>query len=188
MEEKNIISKNFIKFDRKMSFLEISGDALPIGKLRLGFRSYDKAKEKGSRITQTVDIYMDIDEAMYLAQEITSGKLSCVIKKNMEEAKTTNTYQKAAYNLLGGNNNNGKCMSRQLVIEGATNVLFKAMSGPGETIGNGLIKPKYTSQTAEQAITISMPEKDLKKFALVARSVCDAYYQKKMEEIMSFNV
>lgn len=135
-----------------------------------------------------VDIYMDIDEAMFLAQEITSGKLSCVIKNNMEEAKATGKYQKPAYNLLGGNNNNGKCMSRQLVVEGASNILFKAMSGPGEIIGNGLIKPKYTSQTAEQAITISMPEKDLKKFALVTRSVCDAYYARKLQEIISITV
>jgi hypothetical protein len=184
MSETNYVSKNFIKFDRKMSFMEMSGDALPIGKIRLGFRNYDKTKEKGSRILQSVDIYLDIDEAMFLSQDIISGKMVLDVRKNQKIAKDEGSYQKPAYSLLGGNTNNGKVTSRQFIIEGATELLFKAMSGPGEVLQNGLIKPSYTGKTAEQLVTISMPVKDLKRFALVLKSVCDAYYALKVNEMI----
>lgn len=182
MADTNYESKNFIRFDRKMSFMEVAGDALRIDKIRIGFRNYDKTKEKGSRILQSVDIYLDIDEALFLANDIITGKLSSTVRENQKKAQAEGSYQTASYLSLGGNTSNGKVTSRQFVIEGATEILFKAMSGPGEVIQNGLIKPLYNSKTAENSITISMPIKDLKKFGLVTKSVCDAYYAKKVFE------
>ena len=201
-EQKNQMNAlQFIKFDRRSGFLEISGDSFGIDKIRLGFRTYDMTKEAGSRIAQSIDIYLDFAEALSLCDDIldpayiekATGKLqSRLVRKiadNTQLAQELKKYPEPGFLSMGGTNAkvlgakrksrpDGMSISRQFLIEAGGKVpyLFKALMGPGEADAKGLIVPRYNGSNAEAKVTIAMNETDLRKFALVVKAQIEAHF------------
>ena len=56
-------------------------EAYGIGKIRIGFRQYDAAAEKGSRTTGQVDFYMEIREFDLLCHNLLSGNIMARLRK-----------------------------------------------------------------------------------------------------------
>lgn len=182
----------FAKYPRTDSFLEVCGDSLSFENIRLGFRTYDNSGEAGQKILQSIDIFIDSDELLLLSHDILSGRITKQLAINQQTAKETGDYPEPAYKLVGGTSAkklsdqgksrpDGKSLSRQFTIElGKNGVIFKAVSGAGTQGKNGLIVPAYNGSNPEQKIVITMPAKDMKKFALVSKAAVESFISTKI--------
>ncbi|MDD2269568.1 MAG: hypothetical protein PHY15_08535 [Eubacteriales bacterium] len=183
-EEKKKINSQFHRFDITNGFLEIEGDAFNIDHLRLGFRTYDETKAKGSRCTNNIDIFLEYAESLKLAEIILSGRLQRVLSKNQKDADAKGSYPEPAFKSQGGsyaktaNRADKKDLSRIFFIENSkkASALFKAISGPGHTDTRGLIVPDYKFNAPEQRVMIPMTDDNLLELALTLKAACKAHY------------
>ena len=157
-----MLNKQILKLDGKDTFFEIMANAFGIDKVQINFRKYDDSQEKGSKITQSVDIFIDIPEALVLSQDILSGKIAQLAKT--EKAKGAK-YPAQIWQTMGGVNaekaktrglrTDGMALSRVLkIVPGLKQpFVFTAESGKGEENDKGLIVPRYGT-TPENRINL----------------------------------
>jgi hypothetical protein len=187
------VNTQLLRFDATNSFLEIEGDAYNIDHLRLGFITYDDKKEKGSRYTNNVDIYLEFAEALKLSELILSGRLVRVLDKNKKDAAATGAYPKEAFKSQGGtyaekaNRKDKKDLSRIMFVENSTKyaAMFKAISGPGKADKKGLIVPEYKFNNPEQRVIIPMSEENLLEFALTIKAAAHPHYMNQTMNIFN---
>lgn len=176
--------KQIIRLDGKNCFVEAMNYAFGIGKVQVNFIEYDLSKGQGERVKQEVNIYMDIDKFMVLANDVLSGKIAKL--SEVEKAKG-NQYCNAIYTDMGGVSaknlesrgqarTDGKALSRQFKIVPGNKVPFMLVGecGAGEESDTGLIVPKYGAKP-EQVVRIPLQADDLKRFVLVIQAHIQAY-------------
>ena len=161
-----------IKIDSSKSFLDIReafcfGDDV-VGKILFQFRSYDKSKPKGQKITQKIDFYMTIEDASYFAEILKTGRIRelCVRanEKALNESKSAS--YSFGYQKFGGTAI--KKISRQLKIQVSDDgrLWIKALEGPGIVEDKGQIKPAYKDSEASNKVAMVLDEEQTKKIGL----------------------
>ena len=185
-----------LRIDGKNCFAEVMVDALCIDKVMINFISYNASNAKGSRETGHVSIYLNIFEARVLAGDIISGKLlrdakekeaQAAAKAALPENKGKRIYPEASFISLGGTSGNNtpdkKPISRQFLISKGVSMpwVMEANSGPGKTIGKGLIAPDGFPTTR---VRLGMKDDMLKQFAYALQMCCDLWAQAKFLPVL----
>lgn len=181
---KNFAEKNpqqLIKLSGKDTFVEVLNNPFEIGKIVFGFAKYNEKAEPGKRITDNIQMYMDLDEALVFAHDILSGKIPQLAK--IEKDKGT-PYPKEVYKKQGGTSAarltaSGKERpdkapeSRVFKLSpgGKVDFILTAEKGKGEESNTGLIIQKKV----ETKVLVPISADDLKRLAIVIQSNIQAY-------------
>lgn len=177
-EERN--ARRIIRKDARACFVESLDDAFPFGKAHFTFAAYDVNRPAGQRQTDQIQIYPAISELLELCRKLECGELRKLLQVKRENREKTPLYQclggTSAEKLarLGRSRPDGKSLSRtaQLLPGDRSDFLFTASSGPGETIGKGLIVPKFGNRP-ENHVAVSMTFEGFSELLLMTR----IYYQ-----------
>lgn len=194
MSRRNASPEQIKRIDGNSVFMEVMNSAFGIDKVQLNFKAYDENKPSGSRFTQEVSIYLDVDYFLVLAQDLLSGRLSALANQAKEEATKQNKQYASElreYTDLGGISKetlaqrgqtrpDGKDLSRQFKITPGgklgtpTNYpwILSGEQGPGEATDKGLISPKGKS---EQLIRVPMTDRDFKSLVLKVKAHYEAF-------------
>ena len=165
------------RIDAKNCFVESLSDAFDIGKAHLTFCSYDKRRPEGSRMTDSVQIYIDIADWLELCRLLDSGELRCLLQQknkagNHDPIKEWLGGTSARkLNRYGNPRSDGKSLSRTAQLfagSRADSLLFVANSGPGEENATGLIVPKF-GKNSEQHVAVSMSFDGASRLFLLTR-------------------
>lgn len=179
-----ILNKQIIRFDGRDTFFEVMANAFSIDKVQINFRKYDATKTAGSKFTQSVDIFVNVEEALVLSQDILSGKINAL--GEAEKAKGAK-YPQPVWQSMGGIGADkakerglradGMALSRVLKLApgSAKPFVFTAESGKGEQNEKGLIVPRYGT-SPENRIMVALTGDQLKQFALLINCHLNAYY------------
>lgn len=167
-----------IKLDSSKSFLDIReafcfGEEI-VGKILFQFRSYDKSRPKGQKITQKVDFYMTLEDASFFAEIMKTGRIRelCVRANEKALAENKGTSYCFGYQKFGGTAS--KKISRQLKLQVSDDgrLWIKALEGPGIVESKGQIKPAYKDNDADSKIAMTLDEEQTKKIGLsIERSI-----------------
>lgn len=174
------------RFDGKNVFMEVMDSAFAIGKVMLNFKEYDLTKEKGSRFTNEISIYMDINEFETLAHDIKFRFIDREANKARENQKTGGyKYCREIYTDMGGttleslarrnqSRADNKDESRLFKITPGDKVpwILSAEKGPGKRTETGLIAP---DGKPEVTIRIPFSDKDFRKFAITVDNEIQAW-------------
>ena len=161
-----------IKIDSAKSFLDIReafcfGEDI-VGKILFQFRSYDKSKPKGQKITQKVDFYLTLEDASYFAEMLKTGRIYSLCRAARDKANTDgkSTSFSFGYQKFGGTAS--KKISKQLKIQQSDDgrLWIKALEGPGIVENKGQIKPAYKDNEASQKIAMTLDEEQAVKIGL----------------------
>lgn len=173
--------QQLVKVSGRDTFVEVMNDAFGIGKVMINFAKYNDKNAAGSRITDQIGIYMNLDEALVLCHDILSGKISGLAKIEKDKG---NKYPGAIFTKLGGTSAkalasrgksrpDGMSESRQFKIQPGARADFMLIGekGKGEENATGLIVPK----SSEAKVMVPFSADDLKKLALILQSNIQAY-------------
>lgn len=171
-----------IRKDARNCFVESLSDAFEIGKVHFAFATYDLSRPAGSRQTNSIHIYIAVDEFLELCRKLNSGELRYMLQAKKKAGETTSLYQHlggtSAEKLAkqGRSRADGKSLSRtvQLLPGNKSDFLFVADSGPGETNAKGLIVPKFGNKP-ENHVAISMTMETLSQFFLLTQTHYQAW-------------
>lgn len=215
MARRNVSPQQIIRKDGNNCFVEALNSAFEIGKLQLKFVTYDVNKAQGSKFTNEIDIYIDLNKALRICYDaLDSGMLikSIMKEKAVADQKTKQTGSKiwakqlilhqggtSARSLAasGKSRPDGMSVARVLKVFAGEKlpVMFKAEMGPGEADQKGLIVPKY-GYKPESYVQIGMSADDFKEFFIAIRTHIEAYiavknyerkYDEKLNRIEIFN-
>lgn len=153
-----------IRIDARNCFVESLSDAFSIGKAHLTFCSYDKRRPTGQRMTDSIQIYIDMPDWLELCRMLDSGELRWLLQQSLKSGDRSpirewlggTSAKKLAR--FGKPRADGKSLSRtaQLLPGSKTDsLLFVANSGPGEENATGLIVPKF-GKDPENHVVVSM--------------------------------
>lgn len=155
-------STQIFRVDGKNSFMEVLNVAFPIGKVQFNFVEYD---EKTNKQTKKLDIYMDVLQAVALAERILSGDFAATVNAAKAAGKfngmNVTTYT-SFFTDMGGISEEkvakkleeyqkqypfvkeGQAISRQFKIQTGSKYpwVLRAEYGPGKSSDTGLIVPQ----------------------------------------------
>lgn len=181
MAKQELKNTQITRKDAKNCFVETKSDCFGIGKVVLNFVSYDATKPEGKRATNSVSVFIPVDDMLWLCAEITGGILMQKI-----ETKRSKNDMKPLYQHLGGKNaekaqrSDKMSLSRNVSLTvGQRALFFTAEEGPGEVSGTGIIVPKYTKP--EQRVSVSISYDDFAKLMLLTKSHYDAWLAAKYQ-------
>ena len=134
-----------IRIDARNCFVESLSDAFSIGKAHLTFCSYDKRRPTGQRMTDSIQIYIDMPDWLELCRMLDSGELRWLLQQSLKSGDRSpirewlggTSAKKLAR--FGKPRADGKSLSRtaQLLPGSKTDsLLFVANSGPGEEVAS----------------------------------------------------
>lgn len=177
-DERN--QNQIVRKDAKDCFVESLNDAFDIGKTHFAFATYDLSRPSGSRQTNTVHIYISVDEFLELCRKISSGELRYMLQAKKRNRDNTYLYQHlggtSAKNLhkQGRPRADRKSLSRtvQLLPSTKSDFLFVADSGPGEETSKGLIVPRFGNKP-ENHVSVMMSYDAFSELMLLTK----AHYQ-----------
>ncbi|AMN30970.1 hypothetical protein [Clostridium perfringens] len=189
----NYKESQILRIDGKNCFLEVMIQSLNIGKIQINLMKYDTNKQKNSRITDKIAIYLDIPKAKSLCNDILSGRIPKLIqleKERIENQTKKNpankVYPKSIYDIFGGTStqrlaqqgksrSDGKAVSRVFrIIPGMkADCMFCGELGPGNETSTGAIQPIINK--AEIKIQVPVTFESLKEFALMVDMNINAY-------------
>ena len=166
-----------IRIDARNCFVESLSDAFSIGKAHLTFFSYDKRRPTGQRMTDSIQIYIDMPDWLELCRMLDSGELRWLLQQSLKSGDRSpirewlggTSAKKLAR--FGKPRADGKSLSRtaQLLPGSKTDsLLFVANSGPGEENATGLIVPKF-GKNPENHVAVSMTLGNLGQLLLATR-------------------
>lgn len=189
MARKIVNPSQIIRLDGSKCFVEVLNDAFPIGKVHLGFYTYDVSREAKSRFTNNIQIYLDIPEFLALASDITGGTISKLAAASLAEAAKDSSFPKAVFETMGGTPANKLFgtkqaradkmgISRQFRINPGSKkpYLLNAESGPGMADEKGLIVPKYKPGQGENKVMVPVTRNMMVRMAEMVRIHIQAYY------------
>lgn len=184
IDEKNkvkYLNNEFFELNGADTFVKLKANSFGIGKVLFAFVKFDKTN---SKLLSSMDVYMDMEESLLLAQDILSGKIAKL--SEIEKAKGA-AYPGAIWKSpMGGVTEekaknrglrtDGKAISRMFTLSpGARQpFVFTAEQRPGKTDPKGLIVPEYNGKPEVQ-IRVASSNEDLKKMALAIQSNIIAY-------------
>lgn len=138
--------------DARNCFVESLNDAFGINKVHFTFATYNVSKPQGQRQTNSINIYISVDEFLELCRKVEGGELRRLIQQRKDKKDGSPIYETmggtSADSLAarGKARSDGKSLSRVAKITIAEKGLFfTADSGPGEVGPTGLIIPKFGS-------------------------------------------
>lgn len=165
-----------IRKDARDCFVESLNDAFSIGKAHFAFAAYDVSRPAGHRQTNSIHIYIGIDEIVEICRKLECGELRYLLQSKKKANDKT-----AIFQWLGGTSAeklhsygraraDGKSLSRtaQLVPGTKADLIFVADSGPGETNSKGLIVPRFGTKP-ENHVAISMSFETFSELMLMTR-------------------
>lgn len=165
-----------IRKDARECFVESVNDAFPIGKAHFAFATYDVNRPAGHRQTNSIHIYIGMDEILEICRKLECGELRYLLQSKKKAGDRT-----AIFQWLGGTSAeklqkygraraDGKSLSRtaQLVPGTKADFLFVADSGPGETNAKGLIVPRFGNKP-ENHVAISLNFEAFSELMLMTR-------------------
>lgn len=174
-EQKTFKNTQIIRKDAKNCFVETKSDCFEIGKVVVNFVAYDASKPEGNRATNSISIFIPVDDLLLLNAQITGGTLAEVITQ-----KRGKNDMKPIYQHLGGtkaekaNRPDKMSLSRNITLTVGQKALFlTAESGPGETSGTGIIVPKY--QRPEQRVSVSLSYDDFARLIVTTTAHYNAW-------------
>ena len=141
-------------------------DAFGIDKIKIGFRTFSTAAEKGSRVQNSVDFYLTIPEMDLLCHNLLSGN----IVHTINNGDTVPAMYK-------GSTRNNEVYSRILSFSKSNRGLFfTACEGPGKQNATGAVQPMYKINDAPNKVSIPLNNEEIKMFAIQGKRACDYYY------------
>jgi len=180
------------EIDNKKTLVAFKMNVARYRKLQCEFVEFDKEGDTGSRALQKVTVFLDFEEALLLADDITSGRFFKKAQKALDAATEKNSkYAEAIFQSMGGTNEekckakglrtDGKAMSRTVTITPSfykpTPFVITAKQGAGESNAQGLIVPKY-GNNPEQKVSVSCTADTLRTLALMMDKYISAYIAK----------
>lgn len=183
MKEKQQMSliNEFAELNTLDTFMKVKANTFPIGKVLFSFVKFDK---KTMKSLESMDVYMDMDDALLFSNDILNGRIATLAAE--EKAKGA-AFPKAVWSTkLGGINedkakarglrDDGKAISRLFnLAPGARQpFVFTAEQRPGVSDDKGLIQPEYRGKPEVQ-IRVACSADDLKKLAIAIQSNINAY-------------
>ncbi|WP_075980107.1 hypothetical protein [Bacillus massilinigeriensis] len=178
-----------IRLDGRNTFLEVMNSAFVIGKVQINFIEYDVTADKGNRIKQQINIYVDIDKLLLFGNDVLTGRMNQLGKMAREEQiKKGFKYSKEIWLDLGGISaklliergkarSDGKSLSRQMKLTPGEKLpwIISAEEGAGEETETGLIVPKYVGNRAEKIVRVPLSNEDLKRFVLITQAHIEGF-------------
>ena len=174
--------QQIIRKDARACFVESLNDSFQFGKVHFGFATYDMKRPEGQRQTNSVHIYMAVDEFLELCRKLCSGELRYMINQRVKEGN-----KEPLYKCLGGTSAeklakinrsrpDGMSLSRtaELVCGKNGNFLFVASSGPGETNKTGLIVPRF-GNSPENHVSVSLTYENFSGLMLTTKAHYEAW-------------
>lgn len=175
MHKQEFKNTQVIRKDARNCFVETKSDCFNIGKVVLNFVQYDASKPEGNRATNSVSIFMPVDDMLLMCAEISGGTLA----QKVEQKRSKND-MKPLYQHLGGQSadkakrSDKMSLSRNVTLTvGRSALFFTAESGPGEVSGTGIIVPKYSKP--EQRVSVSITYDEFAKLMLMTKSHYEAW-------------
>lgn len=171
-----------IRKDARNCFVESLSDAFSIGRIHLAFATYDLSRPAGQRQTNSIHIYIAVDEFLELCRKLTCGELRYMMQNKKSNGDKTPLYQclggTSAEKLAkqGRSRKDGMSLSRtaQLLCGNKSDFLFVADSGPGQTNDKGLIVPKFGNKP-ENHVAISMTFESFSELLLLTKAHFEAW-------------
>lgn len=170
---------NQYQIDRKDArgcFIESLSDFFAYGKVHFNFISYDTSRPSGERITNYVNIYIEIDRFLEFCRKIESGELRYIIqqKRSTGDNKPIDEWlggisaKKLAQD--GNARSDGMSLSRvaKLLCGSKSEFLFVADSGAGEQNRQGLIVPRFGTKP-ENHVAVSLSWESLAELCLLTK-------------------
>lgn len=162
--------------DAKGCFVESLSDFFAYGKVHFNFVSYDTSRPSGERITNFVNIYIEIDRFLEFCRKIEGGELRYIIqqKRSTGDNKPIDEWlggisaKKLAED--GNSRTDGMSLSRvaKLLCGNKSEFLFVADSGAGEQNKKGLIVPRFGNKP-ENHVAISLSWESLCELFLLTK-------------------
>ncbi len=179
-EERN--QNQIIRIDAKNCFVESLNDSFEIGRIHFNFASYDLSKPAGSRQTNSISIYIPVEEFLetsgYIRLYYCKGELDFRKRENNSKAvrQWLGGTSAEKLNRLGKARPDGMSLSRvaQIGWGNKTDVLFSAASGPGQTDEKGLIRPAFGNKP-ENYVMIPMTYESLIRLFAVTEAHYNAW-------------
>ena len=198
MSERTIKSPGqVVRFDGVKVFAELMYSGIAIDRAEINFCQYDKSASKGSRMSNTIRIYLEMSKAAALADEILSGRLAKKARESRDKAEAKGSrYPEAVYNVMGGSKadkvqrQDGKAESRQFkILAGdaagtAEKWIIQVETGSGHLSDTGLIVSDYHEETADKVYRLCLSSEELKRFALCIQQLMMLWTIKKFGPVV----
>ena len=173
-EDRN--KNQIVRKDARNCFVESLNDTFGIGRIHLAFATYDLNRPEGQRQTNSIHIYIAVDEFLELCRKLECGELRYLMQNKKKTGDKAPIYQcmggTSAEKLAryGQPRADGKSLSRtaQLLAGSKSDFLFVANSGPGETDKKGLIVPRFGNKP-ENHVAVSMTFETLSSLLLITK-------------------
>ena len=176
-----------IRIDGKNCFMEALRNAFPIGKIQINFFQYDTTKEKGNKMTNEINIYLDFKDFDTIYYEIMHSGATIKNMNAMAMNPSLKEYEKQIILHRGGSTNSenpNEINARQLkIFKGRTKpVVLRAEIGKGQKNKQG----GYTMiGSPERYVDIGMDYHDLEKLLSEIHRALAAYeVEKTMQPIL----
>lgn len=179
--KRTTLVNEFAELNTLDTFMKAKANTFSIGKVLFSFVKFDK---KTMKSLESMDVYMDMDDALLFANDVLNGRIATLAAE--EKAKGA-AFPRAVWSTkLGGINeekakerglrDDGKAISRLFnLAPGARQpFVFTAEQRPGTSDEKGLIQPEYKDKPEVQ-IRVACSADDLKKFAIAIQSHINAY-------------
>lgn len=175
------LNNEFFELNGADTFVKLKANSFGIGKVQFAFVKFDKITKK--KISD-MDVYMDLEDALLLANDILNGKLAK--EAEIERAKGAQYHAAIWKSPMGGVTeekakqrglrSDGKAISRMFTLSPGSRkpFVFTAEQKPGTTDAKGLIVPDSGSRPEVQ-IRVPSSNEELKKMALAIQSNINAY-------------
>ena len=159
----------FMRFG-KNSRIEAKNLSLPIGKIQFNFQTFNEAHKQTGRIP----LYMDVEKALVLSNDILTGKLATLAKYKQEKGDQ----MPKVFISPGGSSaakakrEDGKCEYREFAISKGKKWIVSASVGPGkETATGGFV----ADGKADLTIKVGLDDDSIKAFAILTKQEVLAY-------------
>lgn len=162
--------------DAKNCFIESLSDFFANGKVHFNFITYDTSRPENDRITNYVNIYIEIDKFLEFCRKMESGELRYIIGQKINTSDNTPIEE-----WLGGipakklaesgrSRPDGMSLSRvaKLLCGNKSDFLFVADSGAGEQNKKGLIVPRF-GKNPENHVAVSLSWESLAELCLLTK-------------------
>lgn len=182
-----------IRKDARNCFVESLSDAFNIGRVHFAFATYDLNRPSGQRQTNSIHIYIAVDEFLELCRKLTCGEIRYMMQNKKKNGDKTPLYQclggTSAEKLAkqGRSRKDGMSLSRtaQLLCGSKSDFLFVADSGPGQTNDKGLIVPRFGNKP-ENHVAVSMTFESFSELLLLTKAHYNAWLSAWYAKQLSF--
>lgn len=180
-EKRTTLINEFAEINTKNTFMKAKANTFGIGKVLFSFVKFNDATNK---MEESMDVYMDMDDALLFANDVLSGRIPTLA--TAEKAKGAQYPKPVWQTRLGGVNEekakarglrtDGKAISRLFNLAPGSRqpFVFTAEQRPGKSDEKGLIQPEYSGRPEIQ-IRVACSADDLKKLAIAIQSNINAY-------------